>query len=118
MEQTVVVTVRDTGIGIPAEHQARLFEMFSQVDQGIDRSEGGLGIGLALVKGLVEMHGGTVRRFTAAGRGWDASSWCGSRWPGAYVSPTHRLRANASPAQQEGESWSWTITGTPPRVRS
>lgn len=56
----VVVAVRDTGIGIPADSLARIFDMFSQVDRSIERSTGGLGIGLALVKGLVEMHGGTV----------------------------------------------------------
>jgi CheY-like chemotaxis protein len=58
--QEVVVTVRDTGIGIPRELQPRLFELFSQLDQSLERSQGGLGIGLALVKGLTEMHGGTV----------------------------------------------------------
>jgi PAS domain S-box-containing protein len=56
----VAVSVRDTGIGIAAEHLPRLFEMFSQVKTALERSQGGLGIGLALVKGLVEMHGGTV----------------------------------------------------------
>jgi PAS domain S-box-containing protein len=56
----VSVTVRDNGIGIPAESLPRIFDMFSQVDRSIERSTGGLGIGLALVKGLVEMHGGTV----------------------------------------------------------
>jgi signal transduction histidine kinase/ActR/RegA family two-component response regulator len=56
----VVASVRDTGIGIPAEALPRVFDMFSQVDRSIERSTGGLGIGLALVKGLVEMHGGTV----------------------------------------------------------
>jgi PAS domain S-box-containing protein len=56
----VAVLVRDTGIGIPAEALLRIFDMFSQVDRSIERSTGGLGIGLALVKGLVEMHGGTV----------------------------------------------------------
>ena len=62
----VVVSVRDTGIGIPADALPRIFDMFSQVDRSIERSTGGLGIGLALVKGLVEMHGGTV---TAASDG-------------------------------------------------
>jgi PAS domain S-box-containing protein len=62
----VVVTVRDTGIGIPADSLPRIFDMFSQVDRSIERSTGGLGIGLALVKGLVGMHDGTV---TAASDG-------------------------------------------------
>jgi PAS domain S-box-containing protein len=59
-DQDVVVTVRDSGIGIPTEALPNIFDMFSQVDRSIERSTGGLGIGLALVKGLVEMHGGSV----------------------------------------------------------
>jgi PAS domain S-box-containing protein len=55
-----VVSVRDTGIGIPAESLPRIFDMFSQLDRNIERATGGLGIGLALVKGLVELHGGAV----------------------------------------------------------
>ena len=55
------MSVRDTGIGIAAEQLPHLFEMFSQVDPALERSQGGLGIGLALVRGLVEMHGGTRR---------------------------------------------------------
>ena len=56
----IVVSVRDTGIGIPANAHPTIFDMFSQVDRTVERNSGGLGIGLALVKGLVEMHGGTV----------------------------------------------------------
>jgi PAS domain S-box-containing protein len=56
----VVVSVRDTGIGIATEHLPHIFEMFSQVTPALERSQGGLGIGLALVKGLVELHGGSV----------------------------------------------------------
>jgi signal transduction histidine kinase len=56
----VVVRVRDTGVGIPADMLPRLFDLFAQMDHSLDRAQGGLGIGLALVKRLVEMHGGTV----------------------------------------------------------
>lgn len=65
-DESVAVCVRDTGIGIPAESLTSIFDMFSQVDRSIERATGGLGIGLALVKGLVEMHSGTV---TAASEG-------------------------------------------------
>jgi PAS domain S-box-containing protein len=61
----IVVAVRDTGIGIPAEALPGLFTMFSQVDHSLERAQGGLGIGLALVKGLVEMHGGSVQAHSA-----------------------------------------------------
>lgn len=56
----VVVSVKDTGIGIPPEKLSTIFEMFSQVEGAMSRSKGGLGIGLYLVKRLVEMHDGTV----------------------------------------------------------
>lgn len=55
-----VVRVRDTGLGIPAEMLPRVFDLFTQVGRTLDRSDGGLGIGLTLVKSLVELHGGTV----------------------------------------------------------
>jgi PAS domain S-box-containing protein len=60
VDSTLTITVRDSGIGIPPEDIAGVFAMFSQVKSTQDRSEGGLGIGLALAKGLVELHGGTL----------------------------------------------------------
>lgn len=56
----VTVAVRDTGVGIPASVLPQLFGLFTQVDRTLNRSQSGLGIGLALVRRLVEMHGGTV----------------------------------------------------------
>jgi signal transduction histidine kinase/ActR/RegA family two-component response regulator len=65
-----VVSVRDTGIGIAPEHLAQIFQMFSQMAPALERSQGGLGIGLSLVKGLVELHGGTIApRSGGAGKG-------------------------------------------------
>jgi CheY-like chemotaxis protein/anti-sigma regulatory factor (Ser/Thr protein kinase) len=61
----VLVVIRDTGIGIPAYALPNIFDMFFQVDRANEQSTGGLGIGLALVKGLVEMHGGTVEATSA-----------------------------------------------------
>jgi|CXWL01.1.fsa_nt_gi PAS domain S-box-containing protein len=60
LEGEVRVAVEDTGIGIAAEHLPRVFEMFSQVELALNRSQGGLGLGLSLVKGLVELHGGRI----------------------------------------------------------
>ena len=66
----VLIRVKDTGIGIPAETLPRIFDMFTQVDRSLERSEGGLGIGLTLVQRLVEMHGGTVEaRSDGPGKG-------------------------------------------------
>jgi PAS domain S-box-containing protein len=66
----IVVSVRDNGIGIAAEMMPRLFTLFSQAHTALDRSEGGLGVGLALVRGLVALHGGKVEaRSEGPGRG-------------------------------------------------
>ena len=66
----VLIRVKDTGIGIPTETLPRIFDMFTQVDRSLERSEGGLGIGLTLVQRLVEMHGGTVEaRSDGPGKG-------------------------------------------------
>jgi signal transduction histidine kinase len=56
-----VIEVSDNGIGIPFEMQSRVFQLFTQVDKHLERAQGGLGIGLALVKQLVTLHGGTIK---------------------------------------------------------
>jgi PAS domain S-box-containing protein len=66
----VAVSVEDNGIGFPPEAAARLFQPFSQLTSSYERSHGGLGIGLSLVHGIVELHGGTVEaRSTGPGKG-------------------------------------------------
>ena len=59
-DDRVVVSIRDNGPGIPQHMLKDIFELFHQVDDTVSRSHGGLGIGLTLVKQLVELHGGTV----------------------------------------------------------
>jgi PAS domain S-box-containing protein len=61
-----VLEVEDTGIGMDPEMLSRLFEPFSQADRSLARSRGGLGLGLALVKGLVHLHGGTIEAFSGS----------------------------------------------------
>jgi len=69
-QKEVMISVRDTGAGIPAEMLPKVFDCFVQVDQTLKMSQGGLGIGLSLVKGWVERHGGSVEvRSEGAGKG-------------------------------------------------
>ncbi len=63
-KDNAIVTVRDSGIGIAAEHLDEVFHMFSQVETAMTRSRGGLGIGLSLTRRLVEMHGGSVKAYS------------------------------------------------------
>jgi PAS domain S-box-containing protein len=67
-EGEVLLKVRDTGIGIPADYLPHVFDLFSQEDTSLERSQGGLGIGLTLARILVKMHGGVIR-VSSAGTG-------------------------------------------------
>jgi signal transduction histidine kinase/DNA-binding response OmpR family regulator len=87
-----VIIVSDTGIGIEPHILTHIFDVFRQADQGLDRSRGGLGLGLSLVKGLVEMHGGSVS--------------ASSDGPGAGATFTLRLpikkqKANLKPTEDD-----------------
>ncbi|MFO1431639.1 MAG: PAS domain S-box protein [Candidatus Competibacteraceae bacterium] len=64
-DNKVVVTVKDTGIGIPAERLSSIFDMFVQIDKPPEQARGGLGIGLSLTRALVEMHGGRIEVHSA-----------------------------------------------------
>jgi len=90
----VEIEVADTGVGIDAKVLPRIFEPFTQADDTIDRSQGGLGIGLTLVRHLVELHGGTVLA-ESAGRG------TGSRFVVRLPLATSRTAA-AAPARAPG----------------
>lgn len=93
-ENDVLVKVRDTGIGIPADMIHRIFEMFTQVDRSLERPLGGLGIGLSLVRSLVELHGGSVEaRSDGPGQGSELIV----RLP---VDPPAR---QAQPAREDGD---------------
>jgi PAS domain S-box-containing protein len=84
----VAISVRDRGRGIPPEMLPRVFDMFMQVDSRPSRTQGGLGIGLTLVKILVEMHGGRVEaRSEGAGRGSEfvIRLPLGSTWPSPHL---------------------------------
>jgi PAS domain S-box-containing protein len=96
----LIVSVRDNGIGIAPEMIPHLFTLFSQVDTALERSEGGLGIGLALVRGLVELHGGTVEARSDG-------SHCGSEFVVSLpvvVPMRERAARTAAPASEPAPS--------------
>ncbi len=94
---SAVITVEDSGVGIPLSLLPRVFDMFAQGDRSTQRSQGGLGIGLALVRQLVEMHGGKVE---ADSKGPGAGSRFTVRLPVASAQPpgetnaVHKLQAS------------------------
>ena len=87
-----VITVSDDGIGLSASDLDRIFSMFAQVMPAIDRSQGGLGIGLALSRGLVELHGGTI---TASSAGPHKGSTFTVRLPLTEAAPAHEPHPQA-----------------------
>jgi PAS domain S-box-containing protein len=87
-ESVLIIRLSDTGIGIPPDMVQRVFDMFTQVGRSIDRAQGGLGIGLTLVRRLVELHGGTI----------DAES------PGVGLGSTFTIRLPLVEAQRESSS--------------
>jgi signal transduction histidine kinase/CheY-like chemotaxis protein len=92
------VVVRDNGIGIAPEALPQIFDMFNQAAPALDRSQGGLGIGLFLVKSLVDMHGGSVQAASAgSGRGSEFTV----RLPAA--APGEAAPASARPRARDGE---------------
>jgi CheY-like chemotaxis protein len=94
------VRVRDTGIGIRAEMLPNVFALFAQERQALDRSEGGLGLGLAIVESLVELHGGEVEAHSEGlGRGSEFSVYlpaCDELTPPASTRPQHSASARPS----------------------
>lgn len=95
--ETVSFSVADNGIGIPPHAIAEVFAMFSQVKSAQDRSEGGLGIGLALAKGLIELHHGTLEvRSEGAGQGSEFTARLPREMPDA--SPTEVASVSTTPA--------------------
>jgi PAS domain S-box-containing protein len=91
-EESVVISVKDSGIGIAAEAKANLFEMFSQVKSTQDRSEGGLGIGLALAKGLIDLHGGKIEA-RSAGLGFGSEFVVRLPWHAPHIKASADLSA-------------------------
>jgi signal transduction histidine kinase/CheY-like chemotaxis protein len=88
-----VLTVTDNGIGIPKQDVETIFQMFSQVQSARERAEGGLGIGLALTKGLVELHGGTI---TAESAGLGGGSSFRIEIPNARAATSTQAEASAT----------------------
>ena len=96
-----VISIKDSGVGIPANLLGEVFEMFTQADRSLETSQGGLGIGLSIVRRLVEMHGGTVEARSA---GTDQGSEFVVKLPVAIVQAQDFERINSLPAAASASS--------------
>ena len=104
----------DTGFGMPPEVLEHVFDLFYQAPQGADRSRGGLGLGLAIVRSLVEMHGGSVHAESAGdGRGSAFTLRLPTTTP---VAPSDRGESAAAGRGKDACCW-WTTTRTRPTRR-
>ncbi|MFN2571026.1 MAG: ATP-binding protein [Gemmatimonadales bacterium] len=92
---SAVITVKDSGIGIPSEMLPRIFDMFTQAGMSLERAQGGLGVGLSLVERLVKLHGGTV---VAASAGAGKGSRFTIRLPAVNRQAAAERRAPSAPA--------------------
>jgi CheY-like chemotaxis protein len=103
----LLLAISDDGRGMSAEFQAQMFEPFTQQDSRLTRAEGGLGLGLAIVRGIVELHGGTVSAYSA-GEGLGSSFLLTlplrSRAPRPFRPSTARASVPPSPVSLEGVS--------------
>jgi signal transduction histidine kinase len=98
-----VISVEDTGIGIPAEFLPHVFDRFSQADGSATRRHGGLGLGMAIVRHLIELHGGTVSaRSEGENRGTIFTACLPVRVP-ARVEPAHTAQNDPDDAAAEGD---------------
>ena len=119
IDDEVVLSVRDTGIGIPPEVLPHVFDLFVQERQALDRSQGGLGIGLTIVRSLIERHGGAVSaRSDGPGKGSEFIVRLPVAGRAQRGSPARRLRRSrsrgASPRGAPRASSSSTTTRTAP----
>jgi hypothetical protein len=107
----LVISVRDTGIGIPAEHQARIFHPFEQVDSSYTRQQQGTGLGLALTRRIVELHGGRIWVESEPGQGSTFSFTLplrlaeeGAKLPEVASTPSVAAVQPDSPAPKKGRT--------------
>ena len=111
----VVLTVADTGCGIPPELLPHVFDLFVQAERSLDRSQGGLGIGLTLVKHLVELHGGRVWASSEGlGKGTEVTVRRVQYYSGPMIGSTlTRTEGGGRPFRYGGEEFAVLFPGKP-----